>query len=515
MARKTKKIGGYLLENLSCGPEAIDDALEKQSSMESQGEYRAMGEIMVKNGTLTREELKKGLHQQWVDMLSATDFFQSLSNEQVGQIARVAEDRTISKSSILFSLGDPGDTYWLVISGEVRVFRHTAEGNEVELARLKAGDGFGEMSLLTGEPRSASVATARASRFLVIHKNDFDKVVGSSPGLTVAFAKILAERLSKGNVSLEKASAKERAYQRFVSDYQAGSQFELIGKSRLLQKLREQCALFSDNRKPVLVSGPPGTEKKSVSWYIHKKGGGAEDPFLYIDIKNVNLAPRQMAESMSKDPLQLELAQDSSLFGHLQGALPFAKTNRLGLLQVGNNGTVLIDNIESLVPSMQIKLLNFLRSGRFIPLGNGEEIFSTVRVICGTSTNLQAMIDNDLFNRDLFELLTEQSLEVVPLRRRKKDLGRLVEYLIGYYSLQLGKTVSGIDQKAYNEIMAYDWPGNMDELEVVIRRAVSLAADEKLTPEDRQSANLLLICCGWTKLIGFLKADGTRPHFNS
>jgi DNA-binding NtrC family response regulator/polyferredoxin len=483
MTKKTKKIGGYLLDNQACDQKSIAEALKIQSSLENLGKYKSMGEIMVESGAVAQNDLKRGLKQQWIDMLSAAELFQSLSTEQVRQITRVAEDRIISKNTILFSQGDPGETYWLIISGEVRVYRHTDEGNEVELARLQTEDGFGEMSLLTGEPRAASIETVRATRFLVIKKNDFDQVVSASPELTVSFAKILANRLSKGNVNLEKASTKERAYLRFISDYQAGPQIKLIGKSRLVEKLRKQCSSFSDNSKPVLLSGPPGTEKKSVSWHIHKEGGSSETPFLIVDIKNVKIIHQQEAPSAS-DPLQMELAQDSTLFGHLQGTLSFAKTNRLGLLQVGNGGTVVIDHIESLVPSMQIKLAAFMRSGRFMPLGNGEEVNSEVRIICCTSVDLQVMVENGFFSKELYDLLAEQTMQVPPLRRRKKDLGLLVEHLVEYYSRQLDKSVTGVDQKAYHEIMAYDWPGNMDELEVVVRRAVNLALYGKLSPAD-------------------------------
>ena len=483
MIQKIKKIGSYLLDNHACDRKAVAEALKKQSSLESLGKYKSMGTIMVESGSVKPEDLARVLNQQWADMLSAAELFQSLSDEQVRQVARVAEDRTVSKNTILFSQGDPGETYWLVISGEVRVYRPTGDGTQVELAQLQAGDGFGEMSLLTGEPRSASVETVQASRFLVIHKNDFDQVVSVSPELSVVFARILADRLSRGNVSLEKASAKEQAYQRFVSDYNAGPQFELIGKSRLIGKLREQSKIFAVQKKSVLVYGPPGTEKNVLSWNIHKEGGSSEDPFLVVDIKNVRLT-RQQEDSSSSDPLQVELAQDSTLFGHIQGSLSFAKTNRLGLLQVGSGGTVVIDNIESLVPSMQNKLAAFLRTGYFLPLGNGEEIYSEVRIICCTSADLQMMAENGNFNSDLYSLLAEQTLTVPTLRRRKKDLRLLVDYLVEHYSRQLGKSVNGIDQKGYNEIMAYDWPGNMDELEVVIRRAVNLASYEKLTPGD-------------------------------
>ena len=145
---------------------------------------------------------------------------------------------------------------------------------------------------------------------------------------------------------------------------------------------------------------------------------------------------------------------------------------------------MVIDNIESLVPSMQDKLAGFLQAGRFLPLGIGEEVYSAVRIICCTSADLATMAEKGLFSQELYGLIAEQALEVPTLRRRKKDLGLLVDYLVEHYSRQLGKTVTGVNQKGYSEIMAYDWPGNMDELEVVVRRAVNLANYEKLAPED-------------------------------
>ena len=511
MSGKTKKIGDYLLDNRACDRKTMDEALKKQSSLEILGQYKSMGEIMVEDGTVASEDLQRGLQEQWIDMLSTAELFQTLSEDQVRQIAGVAADRTIRKNTVLFSQGNPGDTYWLVISGEVRVYRCTNEGIEIELDRLQPGDGFGEMALLTGEPRSATVETVRASRFLVINKNDFDQMVLASPELSVVFTKILADRLIKGNVSLEKASVKELAFQRFISDYQTGPQIELIGRSRAIEKLRQQCSNLSDISKPVLLYGPPGTEKKSVSWHIHKAHSFPEKPFLFVDIKNLNLI-RQSGPTSTSDPLQMELTQGSILFGHLQGSLSFAKTNRLGLLQVGNNGTVVIDNIEVLAPSMQDKLVAFMRSGRFLPLGSSEEICSTARIICCTSVDLQTMIEKDLFNKDLYGLLAEQTLQIPPLRHRKNDLGLLVDSLIAHYSRQLRKSVTGIDQEAYSEIMSYDWPGNMDELEIVVRRAINLAEKDKLAPAD--------LFIGLTPTIGkltfnLLRLDKVKKIFNS
>jgi len=125
MVMKIKKIGKYLLDNQACEQKDVTAALEKQFNLESLRKYKSMGEIMVASHTLAPEDLEMGLHQQWTDMLSAADLFKSLSVEHVRQIALAAEDRTIPKNTILFSQGDPGETYWLVISGGVKIYRHT------------------------------------------------------------------------------------------------------------------------------------------------------------------------------------------------------------------------------------------------------------------------------------------------------------------------------------------------------------------------------------------------------
>ncbi|MBW2465891.1 MAG: 4Fe-4S binding protein [Deltaproteobacteria bacterium] len=123
-------------------------------------------------------------------------------------------------------------------------------------------------------------------------------------------------------------------------------------------------------------------------------------------------------------------------------------------------------------------------SGRFRPLGGGEEVFSSLRVICCTSVDLKELTEKKFFNETLYDLLAEQTLEIPPLRRRKKDLSILVDYLVAHYSQELDKPVTSFDRKAYGEIMAYDWPGNMDELEVVVRRAVNLASFGKVALEN-------------------------------
>ena len=101
---KIKKIGSYLLDNQACDQDAVTEALEKQSALESHGKYKSVGAIMVENGTVALEDLERGLSQQWIDMLGAAELFKSLSAEHVREIARVAEDRTIPQNTILFSL---------------------------------------------------------------------------------------------------------------------------------------------------------------------------------------------------------------------------------------------------------------------------------------------------------------------------------------------------------------------------------------------------------------------------
>ena len=476
-----KKIGGYLIEHKVCDETTLIAALELQSSLSKEGVYQPIGKIILENNELDPEVLESCLKQQRIDILSHNSMFKDLPSTPLRKIAEVAENYVIPQNTIVVKEHDPGDSYFIILSGKVQIFKSSDEGDETILATLGSGNGFGEMSLLTGAPRSASVKTLDPTSFLVIPKNSFDHVIAENSELSKIFLKILSERLALSDVQLARTSATERAYQQFISQQGAEPELDLVGKSKLIRRLRESIAALP-SQDPVLITGDLGTEKKIVAGSIHRKSRGTEKPFLILDAKNVTLLSSE-SEGAKPDQLQLELAQDSALFGHERGAFSFAKTRRLGFIEVCNTGTLVIENVDQLVESIQLKLADFLRNGCFTPLGRCELCESSVRIVTTTSADLAQLVSAGKFNQELYDLLAPRILTIPPLQKRKKDIRLIVQSRIEHYNKLFAKQVKDIDSEAYNKLMAYDWPGNTDELDVVVRRAVNLSNSDTLMPE--------------------------------
>jgi len=480
---KIKKIGDYLIENKSCDKEVVDAALKWQITLKQEGIYKPVGQIIIERGDLKPETLNVILRRQGEDVLRSVELFKSLPSELVSKIAKVAECQALPKGRIIIHEGDQGDSFFQIISGMTRVFRISEDGIEVTLATLGPGENFGEMALLTGEPRSASVETLEASGLLVISKQSFDQLAAEIPEFSLTLSKILSSRLVRGALNLVSATSTEKAYRRFVSEQSAGPDSQLIGRSKAVKQLQAQIQETAQNDMPVLVTGEPGTEKRGVAGLIHISSKRKDSPLLVIDVKTVNMG-RAVGRPREHDPIRHELAQSSTLFGHVKGALSFAEERRLGLFQVGDGGTVVIENIEHLTGNVQTKLADFIQHGSFHPLGSQNLLHASVRVVATSSVDLGRLVEECKFSEHLFGLLEgSQILAVPPLRKRKRDLRQLVEVLIKLYSEKAGKSVTGIEHDVYKSIMAYDWPGNTEELKVVIRRAVNLVQGTRLTSE--------------------------------
>jgi len=509
----SKKIGSYLVENKICIQQVIDTAKEEQVALEQEGIYKPIGQIIIENKNLTPGAVRYALQRQGKDVLHSVPLFKSLPPELIAKISAGAEYRALPKGEIIIHQGDQGDSFYLIISGSARVFRISEDGVDVTLNTIGPGESFGEMALLTGEPRSASVETQESCGLLVISRLLFDQLSSEIPDFSLALSQILSSRLNRGGIELVHASATEKAYQRFISEQSSEIEPKLIGRSKALKRLQEAAKAAAQNDSPVMILGESGTEKSDVAGLIHLNSQRKEGPFLFIDIKTVSIG-RGVDRQGKHDPIRLELAQNSALFGHAKGALSFAPERRLGLFQIGDGGTVVLENIEHLADSIQRKLVYFIQHDLFQPLGDQAFIHSSIRIMATSSDDLDQRVQAGRFDKQLFGILKErQLLTVPPLRKRKKDLRKLAEYLSEHYSRQAGKSITGIDLGVYKSIMAYDWPGNTDELSAVIRRAVNLAQANRLTLED------ILIGTGsrGTEKLSFnlLKVDRIRQFFQS
>jgi transcriptional regulator with AAA-type ATPase domain/ferredoxin len=481
-----KKIGDYLLENNICNESSLEIALQEQAELKQNGIFKPLGSVLTDSQAISLQDLDTILSKMHIDILSMSALFSGISNESIERTVSQAEYKVLPKNSVIFSQEEEADSFFVVISGKVKIFRTSPENQESIIGHLTAGEGFGEVSLLTGEPHSASATTLEATSLLVLSKRDFDELCKLHSDVSMAFIKGFASRLIKKDAEILKASEKEHAYQQFVSQQDELSLPELIGQTRSINRLRKQIAETAENDLPALIQGETGTEKLVVAGTIHKSSLNPSAPFLSMDAEDVAIEGYGAIPEADSGSLQLELAQSSILFGYEEGAFSFSKARGLGLLQICRQGTVVIENVDKLTKGVQEKLYSYLTTGTFSTVSGQRPISSEARIITTTSVDLKNLVEEEKFDPQLLELLSSNNMAVPPIKKRKSDLRLLVDFIIimECFKTPDRKIINGMSPEAYQRIMEYDWPGNMDELQIVIRRAINLAHTDYLLPED-------------------------------
>ena len=172
------------------------------------------------------------------------------------------------------------------------------------------------------------------------------------------------------------------------------------------------------------------------------------------------------------------------MFGHEKGAFTGATQRRLGRFELADGGTIFLDEVGELLPDTQVALLRVLQERELERVGGGQPIRVDVRVIAATNRNLKAAVANGTFRQDLFYRLNVFPIEVPALRERKEDILMLVEYFVQRYANKAGKNIRSIDKKTLDLLQAYDWPGNIRELQNVIERSVILSSGEVFSVDE-------------------------------
>ncbi len=221
----------------------------------------------------------------------------------------------------------------------------------------------------------------------------------------------------------------------------------------------------------VLLLGETGTGKEMLAKIIH----------FNSDRKN-NLFVAQNCGAIPDTLLQ------SELFGHVKGSFTGAISDKKGLFETANKGTVFLDEIGDTSPALQLGLLRVLQEGEIKPLGSSKTIKVDVRVIAATNKDLQAEVKAGRFREDLFYRLSVFPIELPPLRDRREDIPELVHFFIRKYGARIGKRIRGMNDTTLAKLMQADFPGNIRELENEIERMVTLADDNSLLTDDLLSA---------------------------
>jgi transcriptional regulator with AAA-type ATPase domain len=479
-----KKIGKYLLENRICDESSLNHALEQQKELREKGVYKPVGLILTESMGVDSHDQSQALFQMHYDTVSASTLFKVLSPELIKQTVSLAEHKILPENSLLFKEGDDFSSFYLVVSGKVKLFVGSPEGEEKTISQLGPGDGFGEIALLTGGAHKNSAITITPTSLLVLSKKHFEQLCFQYPEVAMTFIRGFANRLVQKDSEIFQAGEKEIAYQKFVSEQDALALPEVIGEARSIKKLRLKIKEAAENDLPVWIEGEIGTEKLVVAGTIHKNSGRSTTPFLSMDAEDITIEGYGAIPDTDSGTLQLEMAQSSILFGHEKSAFAISQgRGGLGLLQICSTGTVVIENVDKLTSGVQQKLHNFLEHGTFETVGGQKPITSSAKIIVTSSKNLDELVQDGLFDAGLLELLLSNVMAVPPIRKRKSDLLLLVDFLIimECFKTPDRKLIKGISPEAYQRIMEYEWPGNMDELQIVTRRAINLKGNIRST----------------------------------
>jgi two-component system, NtrC family, response regulator GlrR len=241
----------------------------------------------------------------------------------------------------------------------------------------------------------------------------------------------------------------------------------IVGKSPILLAEVKKLPRIATCDAPVLIRGESGTGKEVFARAIHYLGGRAGQPFVPV---NCGAIPESLVES--------------ELFGHRRGAFTGAVKDRIGLIEEANGGTLLLDEVDTLPLSSQVKLLRFLQDGEFRPLGASRPARATVRVVAAGNADFEQIIHDRKFREDLYYRINVLRLALPPLRERRGDLHLLAHHLMEKQALLLGCPAKPLAACALECMAVYRWPGNVRELENVLTRALVLSEGAEIRAED-------------------------------
>src|SRR5215471_2043237 len=242
---------------------------------------------------------------------------------------------------------------------------------------------------------------------------------------------------------------------------------EIVGSSEPLRRVLVQVKKVATADSTVLITGETGTGKELIARAIHKRSARSSRAFVSVNCAAIPVA-----------------LIGSELFGHEKGAFTGATQRRLGRFELAEGGTLFLDEIGDLPAETQIALLRVLQERQFERIGGNQALTTNVRIIAATNRDLQAAIDAGTFRSDLFYRLNVFPIDVPPLRDRKEDIPLLVEYLTERYASKAGKKIKNIEKRTLELLNAYQWPGNIRELQNVIERAVILCEGGTLSIDE-------------------------------
>jgi DNA-binding NtrC family response regulator len=241
--------------------------------------------------------------------------------------------------------------------------------------------------------------------------------------------------------------------------------YGIVGRSRAMQEVLQRVELVAQTKSTVLITGETGTGKEMVARLIHHRSAQRDMPLIKV---NCAAIPDTLLES--------------ELFGHVRGAFTGAAATKRGRFALADGGSIFLDEIGTLSPAVQSKILRVLQEREFEPLGAERTQSVDVRVIAATNRDLKHMVGEGKFQEDLYYRLNVIPIVIPPLRERPDDLRVLIDHFVEKHRQRIGKRIEQVNEDVIAVLQSYNWPGNVRELENTIERAVVLTTGSIITP---------------------------------
>ena len=237
----------------------------------------------------------------------------------------------------------------------------------------------------------------------------------------------------------------------------------IIGRSSKMLDVFRLVETVCRTNSTILITGESGTGKELVARAIHEQSLRSHHPFVAV---NCGAMPEALLES--------------ELFGHVRGAFTGADSNKKGLIEFADKGSVFLDEIGEMSATMQVKLLRVLQERKYRRVGGTDEVVANIRVIAATNRDLAAMVSDGTFREDLFYRLNDIPIRLPALRERADDVPLIAEHFLQKFTREMAKPIRGFSAEATALLAAHQWPGNVRELENVVERAVALEGNEEI-----------------------------------
>lgn len=399
--------------------------------------------------------------EQRLALIEKNSLLAALDREAKETLLRALVPRFAPKGAEVLHQGSRVENMLFVVKGGVRLVELNDEGGERDSDLLVPGESYGERSLVEGLAASASLVANSDVLLLELPGEAVAKLLQAKPKLTETMVGKVREKLRSAQASGAYAGLRRDGLEHLVTS----TDVEIIGEDKKILRAKEKTESLAKEDRPVLIVGPQGSGKRTFARHYHRSGPRAAQP--YVEVSLAEIEPSQLL---------------GALFGIDSDVTSSGGQGRVGYLELVGEGTLALVNAELLDVHQQSLLVTYLKRGWFHRVWGQQAVHSKTRVVFLASGSEHEVLDRLV--PELKELLKESTVTLPPLTQRLKDIPLLAEHYLANYARKTGKRALSLSREATDRLVSYGWPGNIDELKNVIKRAAIVATDEAIIPGD-------------------------------